>query len=450
MANADLTDQIALASNETAVPIDQNIGGAPISSTIAAVRIPGTFSLDVVDSLNFLEAGLGEVRDLVIKLRETDRSTGEFVQLVHKAHLEVPCDFNKFISFNGSDANQDDAYQFTGITLTNDPDVESDASKRLADSEFVLNLRPALEANEGAPLTGDSVKASYANSILSSVHFPVGAVIIDLATHLAGVEAANKDVKVTGTGTDATYQVKADKTKIGMTLFGKLKVDCSNVSGSPSLSAEASFQPSGTILGGGQHASITLTLLNQEDFTKAQDVVVELGAGTTGSLTGLSVSVGDPSSTSPDDFDITISLDDLGEADDTGSIGHSMISAIQASVDNSNSSGSNKLLEKFTIAVTQIDFQTDSDLSGFLRNLALDNDRLQAMPIKAGEKFIVQNPASISLQVRPFEYSFTNGGYSNVAAFNLIDNMEVYAVLKHAPANTAPVMQTAGKALLTV
>ena len=123
-----------------------------------------------------------------------------------------------------------------------------------------------------------------------------------------------------------------------------------------------------------------------------------------------------------------------------------MIAAIKSGVN-----GSSKLVKTFTIVVTQMDFKVDSDLSGYLRELAKAPGRVQEMPILAGEKFIVQNPANITLAVTPFQYAFTSAGYAgNIAAFNMLDNMEVYAVLKHAEAAPAPVMQTQGMAALSV
>ena len=446
MASSDLTDSNALLSNESNVAVSSIDSADPISSAFVGVRIPGSFQLAVESSLNFLSGQLGQVRDLEIRLRETARSTGNFVQLSHKAHLEVTCDFRKFIHFNGQDNSDDDAYQFTGITLTNDASVEADALKRISDSHYKLDLKPALSDVARAGVNADNTSYDAATSVLSTVNFPVGAVLIDLVTQLGGIDAANKVITV-GTSSDAaTYQVKADKTVIGMTLFGQLELNCSNVNGSPSLSAKASFAPTGTILGGGQHDSVTINLLNQEDFTKAQDVTINPVGGTVGqNLVNLSYAAA-PGQNDADDFDIQISLANLGGEGDAGSIGASMISAIKAGV-----ATSSKLVKTFTITVTQVDFKTDSDLSGYLRELAKDELRAQEMPVLAGEKFIVQNPAHITLGVTPFQYAFTSAGYaSNIAAFNMLDNMEVYAVLKHAEGHIAPVMQTQGMAALTV
>tara|TARA_Y100000287_G_C14224271_1_gene358025 strand:+ start:781 stop:2145 length:1365 start_codon:yes stop_codon:yes gene_type:complete len=443
---ADLSDQNQLLSNEANVAVSSITPADPISSALAAVRIPGSFELQIESTLNFLQGQLGQVRDLEIRLRETARSTGNFVQLQHKAALEVTCDFRKFIAFNGSDQTDDDAYQFTGITLTNDPTKEADAQKRIADSQYLLDLKPALSdvARQGV----DADKTSYdaASSVLSTVNFPVGAVLIDLDTHLSSVNAADKQITIGATGNPATYQVKADKTVIGMTLFGQLNLNCSNVNGSPALSAEASFAPAGSILGGGQHDSITINLLNQEDFTTAQDVTVNAAGATAGqNLVNLSYAAA-PGQNDADDFDINISLANLGGENDAGSVGASMIAAIKSGVNSAS-----KLVKVFTIIVTQMEFKVDSDFSGYMRELAKAPGRAQEMPILAGEKFIVQNPAHISLAVTPFQYAFTSAGYTgNIAAFNMLDNMEVYAVLKHAEAAPAPVLQSVGMAALTV
>ena len=446
MASSDLTDQNQLLSNEANVAVSGIDPADSISSALAAVRIPGSFQLAVESSLNFLSGQLGQVRDLEIRLRETARSTGNFVQLTHKAHLEVTCDFRKFISFNGQDNSDDDAYQFTGITLTNDATVEANAQKRISDAHYKLDLKPALSDVARAGVDAANTSYDAASSVLSTVNFPVGAVLIDLVSQLGGIDAADKLVTI-GTSDDlATYQVKADKTIIGMTLFGQLNLNCSNVNGSPSLSAGASFAPAGTILGGGQHSSVTINLLNQEDFTKAQDVTVNAVGGTVGqNLVNLSYAAA-PGQNDADDFEINISLANLGGEEHAGSIGANMIAAIKAGVN-----AASKLVKSFTITVTEVAFKTDSDLSGYLRELAKAPGRAQEMPILAGEKFIVQNPAHITLSVTPFQYGFTSAGYaSNIAAFNMLDNMEVYAVLKHAVGHAAPVMQTQGMTELNV
>ena len=456
MAANDIVDANDLLPGAGAQPVSGLDPANPISTPLAAVRVPGSFSLSTVDDLDFLASGMGEVRNLLVKMLETDRSTGNFVQLNHKAHLEVECDFDKFVSFNGSAESDDDAYQFLGITLTNDPAVEPDANKRLTDSQYKLDLKPALAAGEGAPLSGASQKATYASDVLSSYWFPSGAVIIDLSSHasMSGLDAADRVVNIGSSapvnGSAATYQVNADKTLIGMTLFAKVNVNCANTSGSPTLSADASFAPSsGVILGGGSHSAITIHLLNQEDHTKAQDVAIELQAGQTGELVGINVNQAAPGATEADDFDVTISIPSLGGEGDAGSIGKSMIDGIKASVNTCNPDGSNKLMEKFTIIVQQIDFETGSDFSGFMRTLATESTRDQALPVKEGEKFIVQTPATINLTIKPFEYAFYSTDYaSNVASFKLIDAMEVYAVLKHKNGSAGRVLQSSNKALL--
>ena len=457
---ADLTqDNEVLLSNEDGLAVADNLDPSqPISSSTSGslngVRIPGTFTLDTVDDMSFLAGGLGEVRNLVVKMLETDRSTGNFVQLTHKAHLEVECDFAKFVSFNASDNVDDDAYQFLGITLTNDSAVEPDVSKHVSSDKFKLDLNPALAAGEGAPLSGASQRATYANSVLSSYSFPSGAVLIDLGSHssMSGLSAADRVVTVGASGVNgatATYQVNADKTLIGMTLFAKVIVNCANVSGSPTISSTATFSPSGNILGAGTgiHDSVTIHLINQEDFTTAQDIAVGLGSNTTGSLVGLDVNQANPDANSPDDFDVTIGLASLGGEGDAGSVGKSMIDGIIANVGTMNGG---KLLEKFTISVQQIDFDTGSDFSGYMRALATDANRDAPLPINDNEKFIIQTPAKINLNITPFAYSFQSAGLaSNVAAFKLIDEMEVYAVLKHVGGSTSKVLQTSDKAVLS-
>ena len=491
MADIDETNLANLGANETSRSVADNALNVTTDSAIipklTGVRVPGTFTLTTLPSLDFLDTdtGLGQVRNLVIKMLETDRSTGNFVQLDHKAFLEVTCNFNKFIGFNASNTTDglDDAYQFVGITLTNNGaynNLTLDDTKLVGDTQYVLDLTPSLIAGLGAPLapTGEApnqvaAKASYGGGQLISNWFPSGAVIIDLASHssVSDIVDANRKVTVsTAEDSDvATYQVT--NLHVGMTLFARITVNCSNVSGSPTLSAEATFDPftsSGTVLGamdvnGKVHNQVTIHLLNQEDFTKAQEVVIGLGDGMAnenlvGSLTFQTVdnnytnTAAQPGANDADVFSVTITLNNLGGADDNGSIGRSMIQGIMNSVAQSNNSDphnpNNKLLSTFAITVDQIDYDTSSDFSGYMRALAAastnEKPRPADMPIRDGERFIVQTPTTINLNITPFEYEMNGVGLqNNIAQFKLIDEMEVYAVLKHNSTATTPVLQTA-------
>lgn len=488
--------------NTTAVNLTEGNAASFAASSVQSltgVRVPGTFSLNTVQNLNFFEQNMGEVRNLLLKLLETPRETGNFVQLDHRAHLVIPCDFEKFIAFNADsagvtttslDANEDDAYQFLGITLTNDRAVVGNDAvndpKLISSSQFKLDLHPelaAVDANND-PLhvslrphtkpNNDVVppKAYYDSDtkMLISNWFPSGAVLVDLKNTEA-LEAMEKNVTVgSAVNSDAaTYQVDADKTIVGMTLFAQITVNCNNTTGSPTLFVDATFQPSGdinlasgTVLGardhtGLTHNEITIHLINEEDFTKAQKVVLARGNDTVGQLKITPFTSDDadantaanPGPNDADDFSITISLNDLGGANDPGTIGAKMVDAIQSSIASVNQFGDRHLLEKFTVTVDQIDFEAGSDFSGYMRALAAastnEQPRPANMPIREGEKFIVQNPASITLNITPFEYQFTSADYTgNVEPFKIIDQMEVYAVLEHSKnAGTAPVLQTA-------
>lgn len=508
-SNNDITDNGELGT--TAVSLDTGNAATFAASsvnTLTGVRVPGSFSLNTVQDLNFFEANMGEVRNLLLKLLETPRETGNFVQLDHRAHLVIPCDFDKFIAFNADSAgvtttslsSEDDAYQFVGITLTNDQGVVGNGPandpKIISSNQFKLDLHPELVAVDslGDPLhvslrphtkpnNGGTVppKAYYDvnNRKLISNWFPSGAVLVDLKDNLPR-SSIEKNVTVGSavTSATATYQVDGDKTIVGMTLFAQISVNCNNQTGSPTLHVDATFQPagditlaSGTVLGardhtGLTHNEITIHLIDEEDFTKAQKVVLARGDGTDGGFSGTGItltSTADPdANTAPapgpndaDDFSITISLNDLGGANVPGSIGAKMVQAIQESIAEVNQFGDRNLLEKFTVTVDQIDFESGSDFSGYMRALAQagvqdadnggSNLRPPEMPVKEGEKFIIQTPASITLNITPFEYGFTSTDYnSNVSPFKIIDNMEVYAVLEHSKAaGTAPVLQTA-------
>lgn len=496
MATPDITDTADSTSTTTGFNSDSTSFVTSTANTntsypitLAAVRIPGQFALSTAPNFNFLSDQLGQIRNLQLGLLETDRGTGEFVQLVHKAYLEVDCDFTKFINFNASSTtdDNDDAYQLTGFTLTNDPTVTENSPnasppvrRLIKDTEYRLDIRPALAANEGAPLTetdsGPPVRATYTieNEVLSSYWFPVGAVLIDLgsATGPAGdIPPTNRSVTVgAASGSDnATYQVDVDKTLAGMTLFGQVIITCSNENGTPMLSAKATFDPTDStdgegsgaiILGGGGDSEITVTLLSQDDYTKAQKVVfTNTQSGDTDTLVDnagsnaiqLSNSAHplQPGPNDPDDFTITLTLAELGGSQDANTIGRSMISAIKGSV-NANP----RLLQAFTITATQIDFSTASEFSGYLRSLAanatVEAARDPLMPILSGEKFIIQTPATIDLAITPFQYTFDSRGGGGggagpttpVTQFKLLDAMEVYAVLKHTPQSETPVLKT--------
>jgi len=489
MATPDITDtgdSTTTGFNDDPTTFVANTADTNTShpTTLAAVRIPGQFALNTVDNFNFLADQLGEIRNLQLGLLETERGTGQFVQLVHKAYLEVECDFTKFINFNASSTthDDDDAYQLTGFTLTNDsavtensPNASPPVRRLINDNEYRLDIRPALDVGEGAPLTvtdqGPPPRATYANEVLSSYWFPVGAVLIDLesATGPAGaIPPTNRNVTVgAASGSDnAIYQVDIDKTLVGMTLFGQVIITCSNVTGSPQLSAKATFDPTDTadgegadanILGGGGDSAITVTLLSQDDYTKAQKVVfTSTQPGDTSTLVGNAHAIQlttsghhlQPGPNDADDFTITLTLAQLGGSADDDSIGRSMIQEIQSSV-NTNP----KLLQAFTITATQIDFSTASEFSGYLRSLAANATagaaRDPLMPILSGEKFIIQTPTTIDLAITPFQYAFDsrNGGggagpTAPITQFKLLNAMEVYAVLKHTPQSVTPVLKT--------
>lgn len=469
-----------------------NVPVQSFSGTLVGLSVKGDFSITTVDNINFLEENaLGQVRNMVIKLLETDRGTGAFTQLSHEAHLEVECDFRKFIIHNRSSSSQDDSYQLTGITLTNtvDANVGITTEKVVNSSKFTFDIDSSLEAGVGAPVNkydlnsvNSEYKATYdiSDNILTSNWFPSGAVIIDLKSHPTMADVSN-NMKVTVTSTSTNdletydnyatpaavlgapsahnqYQINVSTGNIGMTLYSKLSIK--NCATQPNLFIDSTFQPddSAAIIGsnmnlGNEKVTIHLLETDVEDFTKAQ--IITLGVldsegnevnNQANKLATLEVSLPNPSAIEADDFSVSIGLDEL-----SGSLGTSMISGLETSIGIINNS-SNLLLKAFTISVEPIPFETESDFSGFMRTLYAGdiNNRDASMPIKEGEKLIIETPSSISLAVQPFIYagfSTDNTLNANQCNFNLINNMSVYGVLKHkldviGDSTNTPIMQT--------
>lgn len=513
------------------------------SSTLAGLRVNGSFSLTSVTAMDFLDSGLNNVRNLVVKLLETDRGTGNFVQLSHQAFLEVTCDFRKFIEFNGTSSldAQDDAYQLTGITITNAVDFAASTAAGVEDgarnlgitnsdyivssSDYLLDLRPTLEIldtnsnptstenaryDNSTPVDENNSELGNINSLISH-WFPSGAVLINLKEDpsISSLAPTNNGLLVrAGTSTDAatsttttaaesgTYQINVTQGLIGMTLYSKITIDCKKTQGSPTLTIDSSFEPDTNeiILGNGSNIgdnTITISLLESssdiEDFTKSQKLVLgevidvsgvlvdvsgttDLGITTRFDNLVISVNRSDgetsaPAATDADDFSVSINLTDL-----TGDLGQEMVAAhnnTMASVNThqrsfSSSETSSELLQTFTIQVEGIAFSPTSDFSGFMRSLAEVRDPSNslatsteghnAMPIIAGEKFIINTPDTISFNVIPYSYDFSPGAGSStvVSAFNLLNSMTVYGVLKHDPTSTAPVLKTNGMSPLTL
>lgn len=432
------------------------------SDTVGGFGIEGTITLAIEDKIDFQDS-LGVTRGLIIKLNETLRGTDNFIQLNVNAYLEVTCDFRKFITFNGiNDDSTTYAYELTPITLTNNTEyvpanTALDQRFLLSDNEYFLNLKPALSDPNTTAFGVTNATYDDGNSTLYSYYFPVGAVLIDLASQLPGKTVEDKVITISPVDNPtATYQVKSDHTEIGMTLFGQLSLDCKNIFGSPTLSAEATFQPSSlsihpSLTIAGFDASLTIALIDQDTVSKdskAQILTVNAGNDTTGNL---NITYGDdllsqgiPNAATEDKFDITISLADLGGEGVDNSVGQNMISAIKAGV-----SAKANLLKTVTINVDEILSVTSSNFSLHLRTLATDGTgRNIEMPINHNETFILKNPTTVELSVTPFNYSFT--GPANINPFNLLELTQVYAVLKHDESADTPVLDRNNGNLLTV
>lgn len=488
----------AAAANNNAVTVQENSASNNTNSAlgvIGAVKIPGNFEMTTQTGFDYSSTQLGTVRNLELGLLETARNTGSFVQLSTVAYLQITCDFRKFITFNATDTdvNEDDAYQLTGFTVSYDRDgAAAQADLRATSSQYWLNIAPAInnasdnaaDANSSAtlqfPFATAAVAASTStnNDTVISHWFPVGAVIIDLSgalTNAVNSASLANDVNI-GTGdstTDnATYQVKVDKTAVGMTLYGQITIT-NGSQGSPTLSMNTAFDPStvntavnSTVLGSVQHSAITITLLNQDDYTKAQKIVLTDASGNvTITSSAAALNADSPSAADVDDFSLTLSLEDLaGTTDNANSIGTVMGNAIRGTVPS-------HLLTSFNVTANGISFDNESEFSGYLRTLAAarhsddtnataaDNSAarlaIAAMPILPGEKLIISESAKVNLPITPFVYEFEGrksdgqGGTmsapsDDVIPFNLIDDMEVFAVLKHDPTSTTPLIGVGG------
>ena len=415
------------------------LGGSPLSG----IALDGGFSLTVQNAFNFLVDAAGEVRNLIVRLEEADRNTGNFVQLQHAASLKIQVDMRKMINFQGGSEvdGLDDAYELRPCRLAHGENETNSVPKQ----NWVLSLAPALANGNGF----DSNKATYdaATKKLSSHFVPVGAVIVDLPD----LSAAGGSVSIkTSGGEDATFQVGAGNSKFGLSLFGKLEYDEANVTqGSGALTVDATFDPVGSVIGGaGRHDQLTISILNMENFTKAQAITINTnhGAGETGTISNANMAA--PSATDADDFDLVVTLADLGGEDDATTVGGSMVSAIEASV-------SGQLLTAWEVTVGKIGSSAGSELSGFLRSLAHADGaaaagRTAEHPLLEGETFIIRKTADITVNLQPFNYSFGAAASAEVSAFDFIHQLPVHAVLEHKAGSNTKVLDTETSQLLNV
>lgn len=420
-------------------------GGSAVTqaANLNGIALKGTFALTAQNALSFLAGENGAVRNLIVRLAEEARNTGNFVQLQHAASLNVKVDMRKMIKFqpDGTDAGLDDAYEMRPCKIAFGSGVANSVPK----TNWALSLDAALKNGDGF----DANKATYDAATKSLVsHFvPVGAVIVALPD----LSASGGSVQLTSNGGAASFQVAQANAKFGLSLFGQLKYDEANVAtGSGQLSVTATFDPpagSNIIGGAGRHNEITVSLLNMEDFRTAQRAVIKRADGETGSFSHANADDNSLQATDADDFDLVVSLADLGSESDPTTVGGSMVSAIQASV-------GGELLTAWEVNVEKIESKTDSELSGFLRSIshadgAAVAGRTPAEPLLNTETFIIRNTAPITVSLQPFNYTFGDAASASVASFNFINNLPVHAVLEHVKGSSTLVLDTETSQLLS-
>lgn len=415
------------------------------ASQLKGIALDGTFSLVTQNTFNFLAAEDGEVRDLIIRLAEADRNTGNFVQLSHAASLKIQCDMRKMINFQSSSSTDtlDDAYELRPCKLVHGDGLANSVPK----TNWVLSLAPAL-AN-GSGFIADKATYNSGTKKLTSHFVPVGAVLVALPD----LSASGGSVQLTANGGQAaTFQVATGNSQFGLSLFGQLEYDEASVNqGSGTLSVAATFDPpaGASIIGGaGRHNEITVTLLNVEDFRTAQRAVIKRQDGQSGSYSNANADDNSLAATDADDFDLVVGLSDLGAENDAATVGGSMIAAIQGSV-------GGELLTSWEVNIGAIGSDTGSELSGFLRSLAhgagaAAAGRLPAEPLLDNETFIIRNTAPITVSLQPFNYTFGEASSGSVASFNFINALPVHAVLEHKAGSSTKVLDTGTNALLTV
>ena len=185
-----------------------------------------------------------------------------------------------------------------------------------------------------------------------------------------------------------------------------------------------------------------------ENFTKAQNVTINTNHSGNENGTISNANMAAPGATDADDFDLVVTLADLGGEQDATTVGGAMVSAVEASV-------SGQLLTSWEVTVNGISSDAGSELSGFMRSLAAPLEstgapatgRSAEHPLLEGETFIIRQTAPITVNLQPFNYSFGAAASAEVGAFNFINALPVHAVLEHKPGVATKVLDTATNAL---
>ncbi len=408
---------------------------------LSGIQLAGTFSMteqDAIDASNIA----GQVQKLVLKLKETDRGTGAFQTISAAAFLEVDVDMNLIHTFNpssGSD-NLDDSHSLLEAHVGTDAAIDS--AKRALSSQYRLDLHNFLsEKNDALELKNLSANTSYdeVTKKLSTSWFPAGAVVLDLDADesIAGRVEGNVSVQ-DANGADKSFLVSSDQLEAGVMMFAKVVVDCAQ--SMPQITGETTFTPTGAVMnsdGGANEAGIKIVLTGIDNYSLAQVLTVAVADGVSGSIKITEAAA--PTPAAADDFNEVIKLDDLLGV---GSVAEKMAVAVEASI------GANAaLIKSFKLQVDAVAHQSDSDFSGFCRQLAAGANRTQEDPFLAGDKFIISTAKPLNLAVQPFQYTFEGGqtqkegAIQSVSTINMFAGMNVYAVLKQSPA-PAPMMKT--------
>ena len=426
---------------------------------IKGLAVDGTFTMTQVAnlaSLNFLANARGELQNLVIRLKETPRGTANFFQLSQAATLEITCDLRKIIQFTPESSvdAEDDAYKLLLSRLQ-----FGAGGNNVAEEKWKLDMKPALAAENGHTLMNNALYVAdeqQSQYFVKSRMFPVGGIV----TSIAGLPDAQNGVTVelktsANPPATATFLVQ-DNQQFGMTLYGHLVIDVG--ASHPTVTLNTTFEPDvvegQTALGavGRGDGSVTINVLGADNFNTSQLLTVgnsadDLAAGAlvhdqASGVNGSGQEYGAPGASDADNFSLTLTVAALA-----GALGINMQNEVKKDL------SAAKLIESFQVDIEGINQSPTSDFSKFLRNLVRERDGDEATedqyksPLKDGDTIIVRDPAAVSIEVKPFQYAFTPAGQGDtnaqVQSFNVLHNVQVYAVLKQKKDSDTPILSSA-------
>ena len=422
------------------------------ANLIKGLAVDGTFTMTQVAnlaSLNFLANARGELQNLVIRLKETPRGTANFFQLSQAATLEITCDLRKIIHFTPESSvdAEDDAYKLLLSRLQ-----FGAAGNNVAEEKWKLDMKPALAGD--ASLMNNAVYVAndqQSQFFVKSRMFPVGGIV----TSIAGLPDAENGVTVelkTSADPPATATFLAvENQQFGMTLYGHLVIDVG--ASHPTVTLNTTFEPDvvegqtalGAVVRG--DGSVTINVLGADNFNTSQLLTVgntndDLAAGQLDHPQARGVNGAAPGASDADNFSLTLTVAALA-----GALGDNMQQEVKKDL------SAAKLIESFQVDIEGINQSPTSDFSKFLRNLVKERDGDEATedqyksPLKDGDTIIVRDPAAVSIEVKPFQYAFTPAGQGDtnaqVQSFNVLHNVQVYAVLKQKKDSDTPILSSA-------